>query len=342
MTGSGLSERSGFRARAGTLTLLFLASAEHPSNLREMLAQLDEAMFDPEADPELWEPDEDGSEDEESEGHAGESEDAMEEEWIGAPGERDDIELEIPPEIETRLTPAGKELVFVGQVLEGWLRSSPTGPLRLGEEEASLALAALVVGWSSTVIHALSGAALTIEELERTTGAVRREALEARLGALEDAGLVELLEGAGGEVRYAATTWLRQGIAPLAAAARHERRQRNDEAAPPDVLDVGAAFLLTLPLVELPADIAGPCRLGVQMPGEGQVMAGATGTVEQGHVVSIDLQLDPSPATWATGSPIDWLEAVVVGANKVKLGGDTRLADALIGGLHERLFAELT
>lgn len=319
MTGSGLSERSGFRARAGTLTLLFIASAEDPEDLCEMLARLDAAMFDPDADPELWE-------------------------WDGGEEEGDDaepeeeVELEIPPEAEAHLTPAGRELVFVGQALEGWLRKSPTGPLRLGEEEAGLALAALVVGWSSTVIHALSGAALTIEELERATGAVRREPLEARVGALEDAGLVELREDTGGEARYAATPWLRQGIAPLGAAARHERRQRNEETAPPDVLDIGAAFLLTLPMVELPAELSGPCRMGVQMPGEGLVLAGATARVEQGHVVAVDLDLDPSPETWATGSPLDWLEDVVVGAGKVTPGGDTGLAGALVGGLHEQLF----
>jgi DNA-binding HxlR family transcriptional regulator len=308
LTGSGLSEsRSGFRARAGTLTLLFLASEEDRELLVAMLAHLEAALLDPLTDPDDW----DFTPEEEDEEDADEEDDS--------------------------------ELLYVSRVLREWLRKSPTGPLRLREEESSMALAALVSGWGSTVVHALSGAALTLEELESATGAVRPEVLAARVEAMEDVGLLEPLEGAGGETRYAATRWLRQAIGPLAAAARLERRQEDEDAAPPDVLDVGAAFLLTLPLLELPTDLGGCCRLGVQMPSEDLAMAGATAQVENGHVVFADPALHPEPETWATGSPIGWLDTLVEpGEHEVAFGGeDQRLPESLVAGLHEELFGEI-
>jgi DNA-binding HxlR family transcriptional regulator len=310
-----LSELRGFQARAGTLTLLLLAGGDDPDALREALARLDAELFDPDFDPDA------------DERYAGD----------------DLLDLAIP---------AGglRELPYVARVLATWLGESPTGPLRIREEEGLLAIGALAAGWSSTVVHALSGAALTIEELQEATGAVNREALEARVAALEDAGLVELLEGPAGEVRYAPTPWLRRGAAPLGAAARNECRLHSLASAPPDVLDVGAAFLLTLPLVKLPADLSGPCRLGVEMSRGGRRvrghrlgMAGATAHVENGRVVSVDLELDPWPESWATGGPIGWLDTLVdPSAERVDVGGGARLAEALIEGLHRELFGNVT
>lgn len=316
VSGSGLTERSRFRARAGALTLLLLAGKEAPEAVRGALAWLDAAMFDPDFDPDA------------AEWHTAQDED---------------------PRVPEILVGELHELRFVTRVLAVWLRESPTGPLRIHEEEGLLAIGALTGGWCSTVVHALSGAALTVEEVEEATGAANREELEARLAALEDAGLTELLEGPAGEVRHAATPWLRRGIAPLAAAARRECRMRSRDSAPPDVLDVGAAFLLTLPPVELPADLSGACRFGVsiprdgrQAPGNGPGMAGATVHVENGHVVAVDLDLDPSPQGWATGHPLGWLDTVVdPSAEGIEIGGDdTHLAEALIEGLHEELFGD--
>lgn len=357
----GLSERSGFRARAGTLTLLLLAGREGPETVRAALAQLDAAMFHPDFDPEAGAWAEAGEWDEEE----WEDEDGADGAWEALEDDDDDDDGRLPPVLaEHMLIPprlrrgvdelnhgSAHELRYVARVLAAWLRESPAGPLRIREEEGLLAVGALASGWSSTVVHALSGAALTFEELEQATGAVNREALKARVLALEDASLVELLEGPAGEARYAATPWLRRGIAPLAAAARHECRLRSRESAPPDVLDVGAAFLLTLPRVELPAGLSGVCRLGVWLPHGGQRMpgarigqAGATAHVENGHVVSVDLDLDlnPSPRSWAAGSPLDWLETVIEPrAGRVDLGGSARLGESLIVGLHELLFGDV-
>lgn len=336
--------------------MLLLAGRDGPEVVRAALAQLEAAMFDPDFDAGggAWE---DGWADDDERDEEWEDEDA-DGEW-----EAFDEDHAIPPVLAEHLRnprPLRRgvhepryggvdELQYVARVLATWLRDSPAGPLRIREEEGMLAIGALVAGWSSTVIHALSGAALTFEELEETTGAVNREALKARVLALEDASLIELLEGPAGEARYAATPWLRRGIAPLAAAVRHECRQRSRESAPPDVLDVGASYLLTLPMVELPAGLSGSCRLGVwmpqggrRMPGAHMGMAGATAHVEDGHVVCVDPELHPSPRSWAAGSALDWLETVVEPrARRVDLGGSARLGEALIEGLHELLFADV-
>jgi DNA-binding HxlR family transcriptional regulator len=315
--------------------VLLLATRERPGKLCEALARLDAALFDPDFDPDdgAWEDGWDG-----------------EDEWAAL---EDDRPLPPAPEEHLRAEPAlpraARELHYVGRVLTSWLEEAPAGPLRVREEEGMLAIGALAAGWSSTVVHALSGAALTLEELEAATGAVNREELEARLRALEDNALIELLEGPAGEVRFAATPWLRRGIAPLAAAARFERRLGHPAAAPPDLLDVGAAFLLALPPLELPAEIDGVCRLGVWMPGGQRVpghrnrMAGATARVEGGRVVSVDLKLDPSPGSWAVGTPIGWLDTLVdPGAERIDFGGDPRLAEALVEGLRELLFGDVS
>ena len=139
--------------------------------------------------------------------------------------------------------------------------------------------------------------------------------------------------------RYRVTNWLREGIGPLAAAARLERHQGHEDTAPPDELDVQAAFLLTLPLVALPVEPSGSCRLAVQLSDEAPSTAGVMAQVEEGHVVSCDTELRDEADTWATGSPIDWMDTLVEPATaQVSAGGDQRLAQALVEGLHERLF----
>lgn len=70
---------------------------------------------------------------------------------------------------------------------------------------------------------------------------------------------------------------------------------------PPVLAEDLRSFLLTLPLVELPADLSGACRLGVWMPHGGRPMPGA----------------------------------------RLGMGGGAHLAEALIEGLHELLFGEV-
>jgi DNA-binding HxlR family transcriptional regulator len=320
---------SGFRARAGTLTLLFISTSASREELLELLelalrggvvgALVDFVPDEVELD------DYDELEEEEEE-----------EEDLPEP----DLHRGHPVDLHTPMKASAKgvEMLFVGFTLERWLRNCPNGPLKIGPD-ATGAIATLVCCWSATVTHALAGGPLTLSELEREVPMLSPETLDEHLQAMVKTGMVEARPDSGGETRYAATGWLREGIAPLTAAARMERRHLEKDTAPPDILDVEAAFQLALPLVKLPPDLAGPCRLGVQIPGDKALLAGATVEVEAGRVISSSPLLDEDAETFATGSPIDWLDTLVEpSAGRIKLGGDTRLSGTLLDGLYEVLF----
>ena len=96
----------------------------------------------------------------------------------------------------------------------------------------------------------------------------------------------------GAGTPYRATPWLRRAIVPLAAGAWWERRYLAD---PPLIgrLDVEAAFLLAIPLIELPAGLSGKCRLAVEIQGgSSPVFAGVLISVEDGKVVSCSSRLE--------------------------------------------------
>jgi len=292
---------SGFRARAGTLTLLLVAGSGTREALLEIIAEAS----------------------------------------LGIPvsDERRHEWAEEEPDSSMPLTSAGREMLYVAFTLERWLGSSPNGSLRLGTEEAGVALAGLVCGWASNITHLLAREPLSLRELDRAIPALDRGYLEAQLGTMESAGQVEAIPGGRGGTRYRVTDWLREGTGPLAAAARLERHQGHEDTAPPDELDIEAAFRLTLPLLALPVEPSGSCRLAVQMPDAAPPVAGVMAQIEEGHVICCDTRLDDDADTWATGSPIGWMDTLVEPAvAQVESGGDQRLAVALVGGLHEKLF----
>jgi DNA-binding HxlR family transcriptional regulator len=241
---------------------------------------------------------------------------------------------------EARITPAGREMLFVAFVTERWLQSAPAGPLPFESEDAERAVAALVDGWSSTVMHALAAQPLTLRELDRTVECLGRRALKRQLLAMQRAGQVEARPSDGAGAIYAVTDWLRSGIAPLTAAARLERRNPTEDMAPIAPLDVEAAFLLTLPLLELPGGVSGSCRLGVELDdGALPRVAGATARVEDGRVSACAVRLDDRANAWAIASAGDWLDTVIEpDARSVRTGGDRYLGRVLLDGLHRTLF----
>lgn len=248
--------------------------------------------------------------------------------------------VELVDEDKLTVTSEGQELLFVAEVLKDWLGRSPQGRLRLGDTAAGQALGALVFGWSTTVIHALSREPLSLLELSRTVDTVNTEVLVDRVGLMELTGLVERRIDAAGKRRYAATDWLREGVAPLAAAARLESHFPSGDTVPPDELDVGAAFCLTAPLIELPTEHAGTCRLGVEVEKGGRPeVAGVTVRVDGGRVVACEAQLDPTADANATGSALDWFDTLVKPeVSGIKTGGKEALAPSLLDALHETLF----
>jgi DNA-binding HxlR family transcriptional regulator len=303
LTASGVSE-SGNRARAGTLTLLMVASTTKRHILREL-------VDGPKPMTEMREED-------------------------GSPAE---IDLGDSEHTAVKITATGREMLFVSFVLERWLLSSPHGPLEFGSDSANDAIAALACAWSSTVMHALALQPLALPELHRAIDTLSYRSLEDHVDAMEQVGQVVARVDSDGKTRYEVTDWLRQAIAPLAAAARLERISLAEDTAPIADIDVGASFLLTLPLLELPRELSGSCRLAVQLPSDESQSAGVTAEVAEGRVGSYRLELDSSADAWASGSADEWLDTVIEpGAMRVDAGGDERLTHTLLEGLHETLF----
>lgn len=238
-----------------------------------------------------------------------------------------------------QITGTGEEMLFVAFILERWLQDSPHGPAPLGSNGANDAVAALVCGWSSTLIHALAREPLSFPDMHRQVK-MNYRLLEEHVDAMEQTGLVVAQPGGSGGSRYAVTDWLRAGIAPLSAAARLERSGTIEGADPPDALDVEASFLLTLPLLELPPDLSGTCMLAVEFgSGRKRELAGATARVEQGRVVSCSVELDEDADAWAVAPAPEWLDTVVEpDAKRVRTGGDRLLAAALLDRIHRALF----
>ncbi len=242
---------------------------------------------------------------------------------------------------DTTLRPsqAGKDLLVVGSVLERWLRDCPEGPIELGPE-AGPALSALLGGWSSTVIHALAAEPLTATQITEAIGILDYDVVEDRIAEMLGASLVDILDEDSEEERFGATEWLRTAIAPLAAGARQELRHPLEDTAPIAALDVQAAFLLTLPLLELPIEISGTCSLAVDLDeGVASSPTGVTVRIEKGQLVSCEVRLDEDVDAWASASATAWLDTVIErDTRQVRSGGDPHLAGTLLHTLHEKLF----
>lgn len=245
-----------------------------------------------------------------------------------------------PGVLEYELSAAGQELLLLAQALERWLALAPAGPLSLGEDAAKAAIKALAEGWSTTMLRALAAGPLSLTELDRVIAAHSYPSLERRLGALRLAGLVEARQSEGRGTPYGVSEWLRQGTAPLATAARWERRHLPDTTAAIAPLDIEAAFLLTVPTLQLPREAAGSCCMAAEVPGgEKPRLAGVLVDVEDEGVTSCSTNLRGKPDAWALGPIAAWFSAVIEGdVDRIELGGDGGLARALLAALHESLF----
>lgn len=235
---------------------------------------------------------------------------------------------------------AGTDLRFVAATLGAWLASAPSGDLELGSEGAQRAVKAFVDGWSAGIVRAVAERPVSVADLDGRLAGLSCQALERRLLALRDAGLVEADEESDGQVAYGVSEWLREAAAPLAAAIRWERRHL--PAATPAIgpADAEAGFLLAAPMLRLPPEVSGSCRLGVEFRnGAERRLAGVTVEVEAGEVVSWRTRLDGDPGASASGPPAAWLRvAIEARPDRLELGGDTRLARALLDGLNRTLF----
>lgn len=251
--------------------------------------------------------------------------------------------LEHPVEVEPgrvlRVSSGGREALFVAFVVERWLRSAPHGPVAFEGPDAEGTVAALAEGWSATVVHMLAREPMTLGELDGAIEGLGRSAVRRHLEAMQSAAQIEALAESG-EAIYALTDWARAGIAPLIASARLERRNPMEGMAPIDALDVNAGFRLSLPLLTLPRQLSGMCRLGLNLDeDERSAMTGVTARIEEGRVVSCQDGLDVEANAWAAATATEWLDTVIEPDTKrVRTGGDRWLAGALLDNLHKTLF----
>lgn len=318
---AGGATGSEFRARTAALTLLWVATSVDREALLGTLESSLEGMPGPTV------PSEDDVEyEEELDEYEREREAALAEH---EPGVREPMQL----------TGKGEEMLFVTGALERWLQRCPQGPLELGLAGAR-AVMPMVLSWSATLTHALAQGPLTSAELEHALSSVLEpEPVERQLEAMVGSGQAEALYGSGRAPVYALTDWGREAVSPIVAAVRFEQRYPEADVLDPDVFDVEAAFQMALPLIEVPPAVRGTVRAGVLVPGEEELIAGATVQLEGGRIAASSPLLDRVPETWATGTPLEWCETVTdPAAAKLDLGGDVPLAQGLIEALHERLW----
>jgi DNA-binding HxlR family transcriptional regulator len=249
-----------------------------------------------------------------------------------------------PGSVEYELGIPGRELLVLAGVLERWLSSAPDAPLELGGEAAKAAIKTLVEGWSTTMMRALAARPLSLTQLDRLIGPLNYPALEYRLDAMRLAGQVEARPRNGRGTPWGVTDWLRRGVGPIVVAARWERRHARAKTGPITRLDIEAALLLAIPLLRLPAELSGSCRLGVEMThGNEHRLAGAMVCVERGQIALCTVRLQGHPDAWTTGSVDAWLQAVIESdADQIEMGGDQHLASTLLESLHRALLSPET
>jgi len=244
--------------------------------------------------------------------------------------------------VATELSPAGFELLGVADALERWLESSPQGPIALEDTAGRGTIRILAAGWDSAIVRALAERSYTLTSLSAVISKVNYPALKRRMIKLRSTSLIDQT-GRGKGTTYMASDWLRRSAIPLTAAARWERRH-DDEAEPISKVDVEAAFLMTLPLVELTSGVSGTCAFAVMTSENrmesGPELAGVAVEVKNGNVVSCSSTTSRAPDTWALGTTDAWLDAVMEGdyGGLGISGAQPELPREIVAVLHSALF----
>lgn len=241
-----------------------------------------------------------------------------------------------PPVVECSLSDAGRALLRVRDNLGVWLEGAPEGGITLGSSAAKHATRALVEGWSTNIVRALAARPYSLTELSKANVKTSYPALERRLSAMRLVNQVEPHPGEGRGTPYKATEWLRQSVVPLVAATAWERKHLPTQTARIGRLDVEAAFLLAAPLMRLPGDTNGTCRLTVEMQGgRDAAFAGVVVGIENGTLVHCSVRLEGREVdAWVAGSAMAWLRQMNGEARlQVELGGDRRLGESITEAL---------
>ncbi|HET7120896.1 MAG TPA: hypothetical protein VFI17_06550 [Solirubrobacterales bacterium] len=233
------------------------------------------------------------------------------------------------------ITPVGQALLRVTEPLGEWLSGAPGGPVELGTPAAKSIIKALAEGWSSAVIRALAARTLPLTELDRLIPKLSYPALERRLSALRMVGLIAVHREDGRGTPYRVTPWLRHSVFTLTAASEWERECIPELTPPIGRLDVEAAFLLAVPLIQLPTDVTAKVRLAVEVQrGSSPVFAGVLVGVEDGEVTYCTPQVGGEAEGWIAGTPRSWLRQINHGEeDHLEVGGDVSAARSVLDAL---------
>jgi DNA-binding HxlR family transcriptional regulator len=242
--------------------------------------------------------------------------------------------------VDLELTRTGRDLVEVAEQMQAWLNLAPDFPVELGTPSAKSTIGALSEAWSATIVRALAARPLSLTELNSLLRGITYPSLERRLAALRHSGQIEVCAANGGRTPYRVTAWLRRAVAPLLSAVRWERSTLGRSAPPITALDVEAILLLAIPLVELPVDLSGTCRLAVELRDslERPSFAGVRLVIRDGRLASCSTRLEGDVDAWASCNVSTLSAAILAGdTTGMEIGGDGELARSLIDGVHQAL-----
>jgi DNA-binding HxlR family transcriptional regulator len=248
-------------------------------------------------------------------------------------------EAAFPGSVGYELTPGGRDLLRVAQVLNGWLSTRPDGRYPLGSEPAKAAIKALVEGWTTSMLRVFASGPFSLTQVDSIISGLNYPSLERRLVAMRLAGLVEPVPSRGRGTPYAATEWLRRAAAPLTAAMWWERRHLPAESPAIMERDVEALFLLGVPLLPgLLGDLSGSCRLAVEL-GKGERLAGVMVEVDGGAVKFCSSKIDGYPDAWVVAPAGAWLGATIEHRpSRIEICGELSLARGILRALRQILF----
>lgn len=242
-----------------------------------------------------------------------------------------------PGAVAFSLTTSGERFLGVASALDSWLRKAPDGSIGLGDASAKSAIKALVEAWNATIIRVLAARPLPLTELAKLITGISYPTLERRLTALRRTGQLQARRDSNGSrgTPYEVTPWLRQAVSPLAAAVAWEREWARAQSKALSRLDVETLFLLVIPLLELPEELSGRCRLAVELRSGPQAeYAGAMMTVESGRPVSWASRLEGDSDAWVGGTASSWLGWMNGRTDRpLELGGNGRLARSVVESL---------
>ena len=236
------------------------------------------------------------------------------------------------------LTAAGAELLVVVDALERWLLLSPEGALSMDSAAGKAAIGALNGGWASSIVGTLAAERCSLTQLAGAIDDVNYPSLDRRLTAMRRVGQVEAGELDAHGTLYTLSHWLQQSIVPIAAAVRWENTHFPAQATAVTRLDVEAALLMALPLLEMGTEMNGTCRMEVDIDDVLGRLCGAIAVVERGRVVSSTAGVKGPANSWATGAVPTWAFAMTSADSGLSIGGDKPLAESLLGGLRHVLF----